>query len=257
MRKTMCVTNFPIKSSPSFLLYPMPQDVRSRKMPDELRDLNQFLLPGFKGGNARTHALACAPAVEKRNVPGITANKIIVDTMGCTMPEQGCRREKATLSRSRRVSYPALNWLCLRGMDNCVLTFRTPEYLLPFVALDLGHADIRARSVRLPRLPGLPRRVLSAAQKSQPWFSYKSIGDCVGMDANLVAKVLSKARHIAEDTVPRFVDFVDFRSGRPFTLTPWSASPSEEDVEAKEWFEKCCPFSSLSAPARWTVLCIL
>lgn len=26
--------------------------------------------------------MACAPAVEKRNVPGITANKIIVDTMG-------------------------------------------------------------------------------------------------------------------------------------------------------------------------------
>ena len=76
-------------------------------------------------------------------------------------------------------------------------------------------------------------------KKSQPWFSYKSIGDRVGMDASLVAKVLSKARHIAEDTVPRFVDLCGLSERQAAYFDAMVRfTKAKEDVEAKEWFEK-------------------
>ena len=37
------------------------------------------------------------------------------------------------------------------------------------------------------------------------YFSYRLLGRLVGMDASLLAKVLQKERHIADESLPAFV----------------------------------------------------
>ena len=74
---------------------------------------------------------------------------------------------------------------------------------------------------------------------AKPWYSYKALGDKVGMDASLLAKVTLKSRHIAEDSIARFCTACNLE-GR--TADYFAAmvhfSKSKEDSEAKEWFER-------------------
>jgi uncharacterized protein (TIGR02147 family) len=76
-------------------------------------------------------------------------------------------------------------------------------------------------------------------KESQAWYSYKALGDRVGMDASLVAKVLLKSRHIAEDSIARFAETCGLtdRLAEYFDAMV-RFTKAKEDVEAKEWFEK-------------------
>lgn len=73
----------------------------------------------------------------------------------------------------------------------------------------------------------------------KPWYSYKSFGDKVGMDGSLFAKVLSKARHIADDSIARFAQAcgLEDRSADYFAAMV-HFTKAKEDNEAKEWFER-------------------
>lgn len=73
----------------------------------------------------------------------------------------------------------------------------------------------------------------------KPWYSYKTFGDKVGMDASLFAKVLSKARHIADDSISRFAQACNLeeRTAEYFTAMV-HFTKAKEDSEAREWFER-------------------
>jgi len=74
---------------------------------------------------------------------------------------------------------------------------------------------------------------------AKPWYSFKAFGDKAGMDSSLLAKVISKARHIADDSIPHFAQACGLE-GRPadYFLAMVHFTKAKEDAEAKEWFER-------------------
>lgn len=81
--------------------------------------------------------------------------------------------------------------------------------------------------------------VYKARKSERSWYSYKMMGDKVGMDASLVAKVLSKARHIADDSIARFAQACGLEGqGADYFTAMVHFTKAKEDVEAKEWFER-------------------
>ena len=79
-------------------------------------------------------------------------------------------------------------------------------------------------------------RVRKAAKS---WYSYKAFGDKVGMDASLVAKVLSKTRHIADDSIVRFAQACNLDGRREEFFTALvHFTKAKGDNEAREWFER-------------------
>lgn len=71
------------------------------------------------------------------------------------------------------------------------------------------------------------------------WFSYKWLGDKVEMDPSLLAKVISKARHISDEAVPRFQKACGLE-GRyaDYFVALVHFTKASTDASAKEWFER-------------------
>ena len=71
------------------------------------------------------------------------------------------------------------------------------------------------------------------------YFSYRLLGRLVGMDASLLAKVLQKERHIADESIPAFVSALKLnaREGEYFeNLVHFGKARS--DAQAKVYFER-------------------
>jgi uncharacterized protein (TIGR02147 family) len=73
----------------------------------------------------------------------------------------------------------------------------------------------------------------------KPWYSYKTFGDKAGMDASLLAKVLSKARHIADDSIGHFATACNLSDRfAEYFAAMVHFTKAKEDSEAREWFER-------------------
>jgi uncharacterized protein (TIGR02147 family) len=71
------------------------------------------------------------------------------------------------------------------------------------------------------------------------WYSYKSFGDKAGMDASLFAKVISKSRHIAKDSIRHFAKACDLNAPQSEYFTAMvHFTKAKTDAEAKIWFDK-------------------
>jgi len=73
----------------------------------------------------------------------------------------------------------------------------------------------------------------------KPWYSYKAFGDKAGMDASLLAKVISKARHIADDSIALFAQACNLSGSQAdYFAAMVHFTKAKEDSEAREWFER-------------------
>jgi len=82
----------------------------------------------------------------------------------------------------------------------------------------------------------------------KPWYSYKAFGDKAGMDASLLAKVISKARHIADDSIALFAAACNLSDRHTeYFAAMVRFTKAKEDSEAKEWFERMLSLRSNQA----------
>lgn len=76
-------------------------------------------------------------------------------------------------------------------------------------------------------------------KKNAAWYSYKSFGDKAGMDASLLAKVISKNRHIADDSISHFAKACGLDTQKTAYFTAMvHFTKARSDSETQIWFDK-------------------
>ena len=83
------------------------------------------------------------------------------------------------------------------------------------------------------------KAVYDYRKESQPFFSYQLFGEKVGMDQSLFAKVLIKARNVAEDSIPRFINYLSLQDHEAeYFQTMVHFVKAKSDAEARNHFER-------------------
>ncbi len=81
-----------------------------------------------------------------------------------------------------------------------------------------------------------------------PFFSYKLFGRMVDIDQSYLAKVLIKARHIAEKSIKKFIEYFSFdQQEAEYFETLVHFIKAKSDKESKLFFEKLLSFKELKS----------